>query len=95
MAPYKIKCEVISIAGDKETCIGAAKMKKGEEFVFEARTPAGMCGRAFNAIFPSAFAMRYSEKMPWEKGDGYVNVTCPDGIIVVRLSRIKEAEPQI
>jgi uncharacterized repeat protein (TIGR04076 family) len=90
LAVYKIKCEVISIAGDKEKCIGAAKMRKGENFVFEARTPEGMCVRAFNAIFPSAFAMRYSDKMPWEKGEGYVEVTCPDGDIVIRLSRIKE-----
>jgi uncharacterized repeat protein (TIGR04076 family) len=89
MAVYKIKCEVISIAGNKEACIGAAKMKKGESFIFEARTPEGLCVRAFNAIFPSAFAMRFSEKMPWEKGEGYVDVTCPDGDVVIRLSRIK------
>ncbi|NYT02418.1 MAG: TIGR04076 family protein [Methanosarcinales archaeon] len=92
MAVYNIRCEVMSIAGDKEQCIGAARMKKGEVFIFEARTPEtrGMCVRAFNAIFPSAFAMRFSEKMPWEKGDGYVDVTCPDGDIVIRLSRIRE-----
>ncbi len=95
MAVYKIRCEVISIAGDKEKCIGAAKMKKGETFIFEARTPEGMCVRAFNAIFPSAFAMRYSEKMPWEKAEGYVDVTCPDGDIVVRLTRVKDAAMQI
>ncbi len=95
MAVYKIKCEVMSISGDKEKCIGAAKMKKGEKFILEARTPEGMCVRAFNAIFPSAFAMRYSEKMPWEKAEGYVDVTCPDGDIVVRLTRVKDADVQI
>jgi uncharacterized repeat protein (TIGR04076 family) len=89
MAVNRIKCEVISIAGDKEACIGAAKMKKGESYIFEARTPQDLCCRAFNAIFPSAFAMRFSDKMPWEKGDGYVDVTCPDGDVVIRLSRIK------
>jgi len=52
MAVYKIKCEVMSIAGDKEKCIGAAKMKKGETFIFEARTPEGMCVRAFNPDLP-------------------------------------------
>ena len=95
MAVHKISCEVMSIAGDKEKCIGAAKMKKGEKFIFEARTPVGMCVRAFNAIFPSAFAMRYSDKMPWEKGEGYADVTCPDGDIVVRLARVKDDEVQI
>lgn len=95
MAVHKISCEVMSIAGDKEKCIGAAKMKKGEKFIFEARTPEGMCVRAFNAIFPSAFAMRYSDKMPWEKGECYADVTCPDGDIVVRLTRVKDDEVQI
>jgi uncharacterized repeat protein (TIGR04076 family) len=95
MAVHKISCEVMSIAGDKEKCIGAAKMKKGGKFIFEARTPEGMCVRAFNAIFPSAFAMRYSDKMPWEKGEGYADVTCPDGDIVVRLTRVKDDEVQI
>ena len=95
MAVHKIRCEVMSIAGDKEKCIGAAKMKKGEKFIFEARTPEGMCVRAFNAIFPSAFAMRYSDKMPWEKEGGYAHVTCPDGDIVVRLTRVKDDEVQI
>ena len=95
MAVHKISCEVMSIAGDKEKCIGAAKMKKGEKFIFEANTPEGMCVRAFNAIFPSAFAMRYSDKMPWEKGEGYADVTCPDGDIVVRLTRVKDDEVQI
>ena len=95
MAVYKIRCEVMSIAGEKEKCIGAAKMQKGEKFVFEARTPEGICVRAFNAIFPSAFAMRYSDKMPWENGDGYADVTCPDGDIVIRLTRVKDDEVQI
>ena len=95
MVVYKIRCEVMSIAGDKEKCIGAAKMQKGEKFIFEARTPDGMCVRAFNAVFPSAFAMRYSDKMPWEKGEGYADVTCPDGDIVVRLTRVKDDEVQI
>ena len=95
MAVYKIRCEVMSIAGEKEKCIGAAKMQKGEKFIFEARTPEGMCVRAFYAIFPSAFAMRYSDKMPWEKGEGYADVTCPDGDIVVRLTRVKDDEVQI
>ncbi len=39
--------------------------------------------------------MRYSEKMPWEKAEGYVDVTCPDGDIVVRLTRVKDAAMQV
>lgn len=48
-----------------------------------------MCGRAFAAIHPMAFAMRWSEKMDWEKLD-YIDVTCPDGFVTYRLSRVKK-----
>ena len=92
MPVYDIRCEVDKLGGGREECIGAAKRKNGEIFTFSPRTPGptGICIRAFNAIFPFAFAMRFSEKMPWEKGEGYVDVTCPDGDVVIRLSRIKE-----
>jgi len=49
----------------------------------------GMCGRAFAAIHPMAFAMRWSEKMDWEKLD-YVDVSCPDGFVTYRLSRVRK-----
>jgi uncharacterized repeat protein (TIGR04076 family) len=71
------------------------KDEKRRNFVFEARTPEGMCVRAFNAILPSAFAMRFSEKMPWEKDEGYADVTCPDGDVIVRLSRTKQEVLQV
>ena len=92
MPVYSIRCEVISVGGGREQCIGSARMKKGEVFIIGPRTPEtkGMCIRAFTALFPSAFGMRFSEKMPWEKGEGYVDVTCPDGDIVIRMSRVKE-----
>jgi uncharacterized repeat protein (TIGR04076 family) len=48
-----------------------------------------MCGRAFAAVHPVAFAMRWSEKMEWEKTE-HVDVICPDGFVTYRLSRIKE-----
>ena len=59
MASYKIKCEVICIGGDREVCSGCAKMKKGENFIFEAKTPEGLCVRTFNAIFLSVFGNIY------------------------------------
>jgi hypothetical protein len=36
-----------------------------------------------------ALAMRFTDSMFWEKSDGHVEVTCPDGFVVYRLSRIK------
>jgi hypothetical protein len=67
------------------------KWRKGETYVLTARTPEaiGMWGRAFAVMHPMAFAMRWSEKMEFEKAD-YVNVTCPDGFVTYRLSRLKE-----
>ena len=91
MANYKIKCEAIDIRGESAICPGSAKCKKGETYILTARTPetVGMCGRAFASIHPMAFAMRWSEKMEWEKSD-HVNVICPDGFVTYRLSRIRE-----
>jgi len=91
MANYNIKCEASEVCGDTGICIGSAKVKKGETYILTARTPTpvGMCGRAFAAIHPMAFAMRWSEQMEWEKSD-FVNVTCPDGCVTYRLSRIKK-----
>ncbi len=92
MADYKIKCEVIQVKTESGVCIGSAKCRLGEIYILTARTPepVGMCGRAFAAIHPMAFAMRWSEQMMWEKKD-YVDVSCPDGgCVTYRLSRIRD-----
>jgi uncharacterized repeat protein (TIGR04076 family) len=89
MPTYKIRCEVINIAGDKITCPGATRMKAGNAFVIGIMTPNAMCARSYAAVFPVALAMRHSEQTPWERGRGYIDVTCPDGHVVWRLTRIK------
>ena len=91
MANYKIKCEAIEVRGESGTCPGSAKCQQGETYILTARTPEphGMCGRAFAALHPMAFAMRWSEKMEWEKAH-HIDVTCPDGFVTYRLSRIKD-----
>lgn len=85
MANYKIRCEVIDILKNAFSCT-----KKGQVFIFGPRTPDGMCAKAFTAIYPQALAMRFSEKMAWEDENGFIEITCPDGDIVYKLSRIKE-----
>ena len=37
---------------------------------------------------PAALAMSFSEAIPREKGKGYLDITCPDGQVIFRLSRI-------
>ena len=90
MAHFTIKCDAVNINAESGICPGSAQCRTGESYILTARTPqgAGMCGRAFAAIHPMAFAMRWSEKMDWEK-DEYVDVTCPDGFVTYRLSRMK------
>ena len=91
MANYRIKCEAIRIVNGKECCPGSAKCKVGETYIIGPRTPepVGMCGRAFHSLHPMAFAMRFSEHMSCEK-DKDVEITCPDGFVVYRLSRIRK-----
>jgi len=83
MANYKLKCEVVRVDEANTSC-----QKPGDSFVIGPRTPAGMCSRAFATIYPAALAMRFTEEFTWEKpGDG-LEVTCPDGFVVYRLTRI-------
>ncbi len=86
MADCKIRCEVVEIRQNKFRCCTV-----GETFVIGPRTPGGMCARAYAAVYPPALAMRFSEKIAWEKDDGTLDLLCPDQDVVYRLSRIKEA----
>jgi uncharacterized repeat protein (TIGR04076 family) len=87
MANYKIKIEVF-----KPNKMCPKKLNAGDYFVVEnmpgAEVPNGMCARAFHSIYPMTLGMRFSEETAWEKGKGYFDITCPDGIIY-RLTRIK------
>ena len=88
---YEIKCEVIS-ANKNRHCGEDAWMEVGETFTVGSSTPnpKGICARAFSAIYPITTAMRFSEEISWEKGKGYYDVYCPDGMVQFRLSRVKK-----
>lgn len=85
MANFKIRCEVVRIVADRFKCC-----KVGQAFIFGPRTAEGMCSRAFAAVYPVAVAMRFSDKIPWERDGDFVDVTCPDGDVTYRLTRIRE-----
>ena len=91
MTNYNIKCVAVGVRTESGICPGSAKCQKDETYTFTARTPEpkGICARAFATIHPMAFAMRWTEEMPWEKAD-HVDVVCPDGFVTYRLSRIRE-----
>ena len=83
-----ILCEVVKVNTPTGVCIGSARCRLGEKYIIGGKTPeGGMCGRAFCAIHPMAFAMRWSEKMEFEKNE-YQEISCPDGVVTFRLSRI-------
>jgi len=78
-----IKCKVI----ENEFCPFVA-----DEYLIGRLTPNGMCAASFSAIWPFANAMRHSEKTGFENSKGEVIITCPDGWVQFRLSRIKSKE---
>ena len=85
-----VKCEVVSVSGEKH-CNGAAQMMKGKTFVVGLKTPEpnGLCAKAFAALYPVITAMQFSKEVTWEKGRGYCEIICPDGKAVFRLTRVK------
>ena len=92
MPSFNIMCEAIKVLTESGICPGSAKSRIGETYVLELKTPEpkGMCARAFLSVHPIAFAMRFAERIPLEEADGSVEVTCPGGSVVYRLSRIRE-----
>jgi uncharacterized repeat protein (TIGR04076 family) len=90
MSVFEIRCEAAVVRSDVGVCPGSAKCRQGECYTLGARTPEpqGMCQRAFHSLHPVAFAMRWSDTMPWEKSE-FVDVVCPDGFVTYRLSRIR------
>ncbi len=77
---YDIKCEVI----ENEFC----EYVKGE-YLINRLTPQGFCAAGFVAIWPFVNAMRFAENTAFENSKGEVTITCPDGWVQFRLSRIR------
>jgi uncharacterized repeat protein (TIGR04076 family) len=76
---YDVKCEVV----ENEFCPYA----KGE-YLFTRLTPNHMCAASFAAVWPFANAMRHSVKTAFEDSRGHITLSCPDGWVQFRLSRI-------
>ena len=89
MPEYTVTCKVVRVLSNIECCPGRASTRLGDSWEIGERTPEpkGMCCRAFHTVFPLAFAMRYTDNLPWEGGEGFAEVTCPEGFTVFRLTR--------
>lgn len=88
MKVNSIKCTATNVKTDSGICIGLAKIKQGEQFIIDGRTPEspGMCSNAFCALSNATFVMMSSEKMAGEI-NGSIERVCPHGIVTFRLSR--------
>jgi uncharacterized repeat protein (TIGR04076 family) len=52
--------------------------KIGDEWVFDNRTPAGMCSSAYNAVYPMALVLLTGGSFPWQQDPDVMTVACPD-----------------
>jgi len=67
---------VIKLISNNSPCHYGHKI--GDEWVFNYVTPPGMCGLAFNALYPIALAMLYGGSFPWQQDPNVATISCPD-----------------
>jgi uncharacterized repeat protein (TIGR04076 family) len=67
---------VIKLIRNNAPCHSGHKI--GDKWVFNYMTPAGMCGFAFNALYPFAVAMKTGGTFPWQPDTDVLTVSCPD-----------------
>jgi uncharacterized repeat protein (TIGR04076 family) len=67
---------VIKLISNQKPChIGH---QVGDEWLFQYKTPGGMCSLAYNAIFPFALVLKYGGTFPWQSNPDVVMASCPD-----------------
>ena len=66
----------IRLVGNRNPCHIGHKI--GDEWVFDYRTPEGMCSLAFNAMYPVLMGFRYGATFPWQDEPDVVTMACPD-----------------
>lgn len=66
----------------------------GDEFLFTDKSPGGLCGWAYNAIYPAVETLMYGGNFPWEPEPGTARVVCPDPEVPVifELRRVPAPE---
>lgn len=66
--------------------------KVGDRWVFDGKTPAGLCAAAANVIFPLVQTLRWGATPSWSKEEGTAELCCndPANPVVFKLRRIDE-----
>src|SRR4030042_1717063 len=66
--------------------------KPGDKWLFEGKTPAGMCVFAYNSLYPFILVLQSGGNFPWQDNPDVLIQSCPDNEVVNRfeLRRIPE-----
>jgi uncharacterized repeat protein (TIGR04076 family) len=88
---YKVIARVHSIKG---ACPNGHKV--GEEFIFDRKSPAGICLSALSSILPFVRVLEFGGSFPWEENPDEITVGCPDceQQTAFRLIRVKGKDSQ-
>ncbi len=74
---YEVTIKLIS---NKHPC--HAGLKIGQEWKYDFSQPQGLCGFAYNSIFPFALVMKTGGTFPWQQDPDVVVASCPDAEVV-------------
>ena len=70
----------IKLVGNQKPCHGGQKV--GDEWLWQDKTPGGLCWAAYNSIFPFALTLKYGGSFPWQENPDVITASCPDGEVV-------------
>jgi uncharacterized repeat protein (TIGR04076 family) len=67
---------IIRLVANQHPCHSGHKI--GDEWVFDFRPTQGLCGFAYNSLFPFAIVLKTGGTFPWQADPDVVTVSCPD-----------------
>ena len=87
MARHNVKAKIIS---QKGTCVFGHN--EGDEWIFGATSPAGLCMGAFTALAPFIRTLQCGGEYEWPPGSGVAQLCCPDPFnqVIFELTRITD-----
>ena len=82
---YKV---LIKLVRNQNPCHSGHKI--GDTWEFDYMTPGGMCGLAYNSLYPVALALQFGATFPWQDDPDMIEVSCPDAEVnnVFELRRV-------
>ena len=85
---YKV---IIELVRNQNPCHSGHQI--GDKWEFDYMTPSGMCGLAYNALYPVALALQFGATFPWQTDPDVIEISCPDGEVnnIFELRRVPKA----